>query len=278
LSFEEMAPIVPSTVNLTGDGGDPQQLNAVRSTPNLFATIGLAPIVGRTFAPDDASSEAVVVSERFWLRRFGGDPAAVGRTITLDGVPHEIGGVVPGDFRFPMGEKDVLIATDLPPAVLANRGNFNWSLVAKLRAGVSVEAAETELRTIGAAINAESPNTTTETPAVVPLRETLARSVGPAGAARDVGPTLFALIGAVMLVLLVACANVANLMLARAMMRQKELAIRKTLGAARGRVLRQLLTESTLLAGASVLLGLGLAVACFGYLTRLLPDTLPASA
>jgi len=276
-SFEEMAPVVPGTANLTG-GGEPEQLSVVRSTPNLFATIGLAPIAGRTFAPDDAASEAVVVTEGFWRRRFGDDAAAVGSTIVLDGVPHEIVGVVPRDFRFPFGEKDVFIATAFPPEVLANRGNFNWSLVAKLRAGVSLEAAEAELRAIGAAINAENPNTITETPAIVPLREALVRSVGPASAARDVGPTLFALIGAVALVLLIACANVANLMLARATARQKELAIRKALGAARSRVFRQLLTESALLAAVGVMVGLGLAVACFGYLTRLLPATLPASA
>jgi putative ABC transport system permease protein len=278
-SFEEMAPVEPATVNLTGDGGEPERLMAVRSTPNLFATIGLEPIVGRTFVAEDGASEAVVVSEGFWLRRFGGDPAAVGRTITLDGVPHEVVGVVPRDFRFPIfpvAEKDVFIATAFPPEILANRGNFSWFSVAKLRAGVSLEAAEAELRTIAAALNAETPNTMPRTPALVPLRETLARSVGPSD--RDVGPTLFALLGAVALVLLIACANVANLMLARATVRQKELAIRKALGAARGRVLRQLLTESALLAGVSVLLGLGLAAASFGYLRRLLPDTLPASA
>ena len=277
-SFEEMAPVVPATVNLTGDG-EPEQLIGVRSTPNLFATIGLAPIVGRTFLPDDDASEAVVVTEGFWRRRLGGDPAAVGRTITLDGSPHEVVGVVPRDFRFPnypFNEKDVFIATVFSPEVLAQRGNFNWSLVAKLRAEVSLDAAQAELRAISAAINAEVPNTISDTPVLVPLRETLARSVGPSD--RDVSPTLFALLGAVALVLLIACANVANLMLARATVRQKEFAIRKALGAARGRVLRQLLTESALLAGASMLLGLGLAAASFGYLTRLLPNTLPASA
>jgi putative ABC transport system permease protein len=275
-SFEDMAPVVPGTVNLTGNGGDPERLSAIHTTPSLFATIGLAPILGRTFAPDDGAREAVVVSEGFWLRRLGGDPAAVGRTITLDGVAHEVVGVVPPDFRFPFGEKDVVIATVFPAEVLANRGNFNWSLVAKLRAGVSREAAQAELRAISVALNAETPNVISPTPVLVPLRETLARSVGPGG--RDVGPTLFALLGAVALVLLIACANVANLMLARAAVRQRELAIRKALGAARGRVLRQLLTESALLAVVSVLVGLGLAAACFGYLTRLLPSTLPASA
>ena len=128
------------------------------------------PILGRTFTADDGDDEPVVVSEGFWFRRLGGDPAAVGSTIVLDGVPHAIVGVVPRDFRFPFGEKDVFIATAFAPEVLANRGNFNWSLVAKLRTGVSVEAAQAELRAIGAAINAENPNTITETPAVVPLR------------------------------------------------------------------------------------------------------------
>ena len=270
-SFEEVAPVVPSSMNLTG-GGEPERLAAVRTTPNLFATIGLAPVVGRTFVPDDGANEAVVVSERFWLRRLGGDPAAVGRTITLDGSPHLVVGVVPPDFRFPRGEKDVFIATVFPPELLAEQGAFIWYVVAKLRAGVSIEAAQAEMNTVAEVLRAE--NRSGQPVVVVPLRKTLARGDL---TARDVRPTLIALLGAVALVLLIACANVANLMLARATVRQKEFAIRKALGAARGRVLRQLLTESTLLAAMSVLVGLGLAAACFGYLTRLLPATLPAS-
>jgi putative ABC transport system permease protein len=271
-SFEEMAAVVPSSMNLTGEG-EPERLAAVRTTPNLFATIGLAPILGRTFAPDDGASEAVVISERFWLRRFGGDPAAVSRTITLNGTPHPVVGVVPPDFRFPYGEKDVYIATDFSPALLAEQGAFIWSVVAKLRAGVSIEAAQAEMNAVAAALRAE--NSAGQPVVVVPLRETLVRG---GLTARDVRPTLLALLGAVGLVLLIACANVANLMLARATGRQKELAIRKALGAARSRVLRQLLTESAVLAGLGVVLGLGLAAACFDYLTRLLPATLPASS
>jgi putative ABC transport system permease protein len=276
-SFEEIAPVVPITVNLTGDG-EPERLAALRTTPNLFATIGLTPIVGRTFVPDDAAGEAVVVSEGFWLRRLNGDPAAVGRTITLDGAAHVVVGVVPGDFRFPHGDKDVFIATIFPPELLAERGAYIWSVVAKLRPDVSLEAARAEMAVLAAALEAESPSTGRGAAVtVVPLRETLARRTGPVGS-DVVGPTLIALLGAVTLVLLIACANVANLMLARGAVRQKELAIRKALGAARGRVLRQLLTESMLLAGVSVLLGLALAAACFGYLARLLPATLPASS
>lgn len=274
-SFEEMAPVVPVSVNLTGDG-EPERLSAVRTTPNLFTTIGLAPIVGRTFVPEDAAGEAVVVSDGFWLRRLGGDPAAVGRTITFDGSPHVVVGVVPRDFRFPMGEKDVFIATSFSPETLAERRAYIWSLVAKLRPDISIEAARTEMRTIAAALEAESPDTGRGAAvAVVPLRETLSR--GGVSIAPDVGPTLMALLGAVTLVLLIACANIANLTLARATVRKKEFAIRKALGAAPGHVLRQLLAESTVLAATSVLVGLGLAAACFGYLTRLLPESIPAS-
>ena len=271
-SFEEMTPVAPASVNLTG-GGEPERLSAVRTTPNLFATIGLAPILGRTFAPDDGAEEAVVLSERFWMRRLGGDPNVVGRTITLDGSPHVVVGIVPPDFRFPFGEKDAFIATVFPQELLAEQGSFIWSVVAKLRPGVSIEAAQAEMNAVSATLRAE--NGPGQPVAVAPLRDSLVRGNL---TTRDIRPTLIGLLGAVGLVLLIACANVANLMLARATVRQKELAIRKALGAARGRVLRQLLTESGMLAGLGVVGGLGIAAACFGYLTRLLPATMPASS
>jgi putative ABC transport system permease protein len=268
-SFEEVALIESVGLNLTEDGGEPERLSGLRATPNLFATIGLAPLLGRTFEPDDGAVQAAVVSEGFWLRRLGGDPAAVGRTIMLDGAVHTVVGVVPRDFRFPYTEQAIYIATAFSPEFLAQRGNYSYYAVAKLRPEVSLEAARAELRTVSAALEAESPGTGRGAAAViVPLRDHIAGSVA---------PTFTALLAAVAFVLLIACANVANLLLARATIRQKELAIRKALGAARGRVLRQLLTESALLAGVAALAGLSLAAACFGYLTRLLPPTLPAS-
>ncbi len=181
-------------------------------------------------------------------------------------------GVVPPDFRFPYGDKDVFIVTAFPPELQAEQGSFIWSIVAKLRAGVSIEAAQAEMNSVAEVLRAE--NRSGQPVVVTPLRDTLVRGNLTAS---DVRPMLMALLGAVALVLLIACANVANLMLARATARQKELAIRKALGAARGRVLRQLLTESALLAALGAAVGLGLAAACFGYLTRLLPVTLPAS-
>src|SRR5690349_12697568 len=117
-SFESMSALEVADFNLTGDGGEPERLAGVRVSPNLFATIGLMPILGRTFTADDGDDEPVVVSEGFWFRRLGGDPAAVGRTITLDGSPHLVVGVVPRDFRFPNGEVDVFVPTVWAPEVL----------------------------------------------------------------------------------------------------------------------------------------------------------------
>jgi predicted permease len=275
-SFESMAPIEVAFFSLTGDGGEPERLSGLRTTSSLFSTLGLMPLIGRTFAPDDGTGEPVaVISEGFWLRRLGGDPAAVGRTITLDGSPHLVVGVVPRDFRFPDGEVDVFVPTVFAPEILAQRTNYYWYLVAKLKPDVSIDSARAEMTAISAAIAADSPNTGAVGVTIVSLRETLASGDGLVG---DIAPTLRVLLGAVALVLLIACANVANLLLARATARQKELAIRKALGAARGRVLRQLLAESMLLAAVGAVIGLLIAVASFGYLSRLLPTTLPASA
>jgi len=268
-SFESMSALEPMDFNLTGDGGEPERLAGLRASPNLFETIGLMPILGRTFTADDDANDPVVISEGFWLRRLGGDPAAVGRTITLDGSPHLVVGVVPRDFRFPNGEVDVFVPTVWAPDMLARSTSYVWWSVAKLRDGVSVQAAAAELSSVAASLERDFPNTGRGAAAsIVPLQEQL--SVG-------FTPTLRALLGAVALVLLIACANVANLMLARSTTRQKELAIRKALGAASGRVLRQLLTESALLAAISLAIGLGVALGCLGYLARLLPNTLPAS-
>ena len=268
-SFESMSALEPMDFNLTGEGGEPERLAGLRASPNLFETIGLMPILGRTFTADDGADDPVVISEGFWLRRLGGDPAAVGRTITLDGSPHTVVGVVPRDFRFPNGEVDVFVPTVWAPDMLARSTSYIWWTVAKLRDGVAVQAAAAELNSVAASLERDFPNTGRGAAAsIVPLHEQL--SVG-------FTPTLQALLGAVALVLLIACANVANLMLARSTTRQKELAIRKALGAARGRVLRQLLTESALLAAISVAVGLGVALGCLGYLARLLPNTLPAS-
>ena len=154
-SFESMTAVEPVSFNLTGDGGEPERLTGVLTSENLFETIGLQPLLGRAYGPGDAADNAVVVSEGFWLRRLGGDPAAVGRTITLDGSPHLIVGVVPRDFRFPEGENDIFVPTVFAPEVLARTTNYYWYIVAKLRAGVSLEAARAEMNAV-AALRAEA--------------------------------------------------------------------------------------------------------------------------
>src|SRR5688572_9534901 len=155
-SFESLAPIEVAFLSLTGDGGEPERLAALRTTSDFFGTIGQMPLVGRTFAPDDGTGEPVaVVSEGFWLRRLGGDPAAVGRTITLDGSPHTVVGVVPRDFRFPGGEVDVFVPTMFAPELFTQFNNYYWYLVAKLRPDVSIEAARAEMAAISAALEAE---------------------------------------------------------------------------------------------------------------------------
>ncbi|MCC6202983.1 MAG: ABC transporter permease [Gammaproteobacteria bacterium] len=277
-SFASMSALEPGDFNLTGDGREPERLPGVRATPNLFATIGMAPLLGRTFAPDDGAGEPVaVVSEGFWVRRLGGDPSAIGRSITLDGTPHSIIGVVPRDFRFPRGEIEIFVPTVFPPEVLARRTSYYWYLVARLRDGVTIGAARAEMQTIAATLDRESPNTGRGVAAtVVPLREQLANTRTLVLTAAN-SSTLAVLLGAAGFVLLIACTNVANLMLVRTATRAKELAIRKALGASRGHVLRQLLSESLLLALLGVGVGLVVALACSGYLTRLLPSTLPAS-
>ena len=196
-SFGSMTPIEPSSFNLTGDGGEPEQLAGVRTTANLFETIGLQPLLGRTFLPTDAAENAIVVGQGFWLRRLGGDANVVGRSITLDGTTYTIVGVVPRDFRFPNGEVDVFVPTVFTPEVLARRTSYYWYIVARLRAGVSTEAAQAEMNAIAIALESESPKTGRGVRAsLVPLREQVARGVSlftrchfdARGAARRGGP------------------------------------------------------------------------------------------
>jgi putative ABC transport system permease protein len=152
-----MTAIEPGSFNLTG-GGEPERLTGLRATPDLFDTIGLQPLLGRTFLPDDVSNNVVVISEGFWLRRLAGDPAADGRTIDSDGSPHMVVGVVPRDFRFPQGDNDVFIPTAFAPDVLARYQSYYWYIVAKLRAGVELGAARAEPRATADALRAEFPD------------------------------------------------------------------------------------------------------------------------
>jgi predicted permease len=268
-SFADMAAMTDATYNLTGTG-EPQKLAGVRTTANVFAVLRMQPIVGRTLMPDDDRPDAnavVVLDARVWRSQFGGDPGVVGRTILLNGLPHIVVGVVPPDFQFPVKNAGLWVPARFTPQELAVRTSYVMDVVARLKPGVDLRAARAEMTAIAQRLAREFPFNRGIGTAVTPLHDHLARPARPAMAM---------LAGAVVLVLLIACVNVANLLLARAASRQRELALRKALGAANARVVRQLLTESAVLAAAGAATGIALSTLTFRYLTRLVPGGLPS--
>ena len=261
-AFEEMAAFADTRLVLTG-GTAPEEVTAQLAIGDVFAVMGVAPFLGRTFTPAemaDANATVTVLTHAFWQRRFGSDPAIVGRTVPLNGKPTTIVGVMPPDVRLLMKSNslvgkpnDVWVPLPLPESARTPRGR-SISVIARLRPEVDVAQAQTQMTTIAAGLAAEFPAFDTGWGVrVLPLRDELAG---------DLRPALLMLAGAVAFVLLIACANVANLLLARGAVRQREIAIRSALGAGRFRVIRQLLTESLVigLAGGAV----GLLVAQWG--------------
>jgi predicted permease len=256
-SFEDVAGFMNLSYNLTGEG-EPERLAAVRTTPNLFAVLALQPLVGRTFAPDETAeaTPVVVMGQDLWTRRFGADAGIVGREINLDGAQYTVIGVVPPDFKTPSGifagEIDVWMPTWFSAAERAERNTLVMYTVARLLPTVTLSQAQADMSSIASALGEEHATNRGRGVLVASLQEHIARNVR---------PTLLTLAGAVAILLLIACANVANL----------------PLGASHGRVLRQLLTESAVLAGAGLALGTGLAVLSFAYLARLVPAQFPSA-
>jgi putative ABC transport system permease protein len=280
-SFENLAVHRPENLSLTGEG-PAQSLLAEKVSGEFFDVLGVHPILGRTFQRGDEKAGGgptgltVVLSHAFWEQHFKGDRSVVGKLITLDGRPFTVIGIVSADFSFPIdhdpAEIFVPIAIDASSAdgskpETEQRGSHSLRGIGRLKAGATAAQADAELRTIAAALARQYPDSNTKFSAgAAPLREDL---VG------DVARGLYVLFGAVGCVLLIASANVANLLLARATVRQKEIVLRSALGASRGRIIRQLLTESILLAAIGGFCGLLLAVWGTEFLVSLVPENIP---
>ncbi len=270
-AFEELSATFDSAVNVTG-GGTPEQLVAQYVTPDFFAALGASPLLGRTFTPDEGprgKSDVVVLGYGLWQRRFGGDPGIIGRTIQLNDRPRVVVGVMPPGVQLFLKTGSLTSKPAelwLPFAFTADdrepHGRY-LSAIARLKPGVSLDRARAQMSAIAASLETELPTFDAGwSVRLVPLRQELSGEIRPA---------LVVLSGAVLFVLLIACANVANLLLARTAARDREIAIRVALGAGRRRVMRQLLTESIVLAVAGGAAGLLLAQWALDFLVAIAP-------
>ena len=267
--FEHVAVITGWRPTLSG-GAEPEPLPGEQVSHEYFTVLGVAPAVGRTFRDQDDvpnAARVAIISDGLWKRRFGGASDAVGRPIVLNGEPHEIVGVLPPGFRPVIAASAEVWRPLRLNVVNPSRGAVILRSVARLAEGLSIERAQADASALARRLEAEHPQFNEKTGfLLIPLHE---RVVG------DIRGGLLTLLGSVAFVLLIACANIANLLMARASSREREIAVRMALGAGRGRVIRQLLTESLLLAAIGGAAGIGVGVWAVDGLLALAPATAP---
>jgi predicted permease len=270
-SFEEMGAFGGQAYNLGGDG-EPERVEGQWVTAEVFRVLGVRPVVGRVFGGEDAAPgapAAVVLGYALWQSRFGGETSVVGRSVLVDGAPHVVIGVMPGSFHFPNRGAELWISKTFVDDDYEDRTDSYVDAVARLSKDVSVDQARAEMRLVAAQLEQAFPDENARASATVEgLRD---------GLPPETRLLPLALLAAAACVLLIASTNLTNLLLARAMVRRKELAVRAALGAGRERLVRQLLTESLLLALAGGALGVLIAVSAMPVLARLVPNSLPVA-
>ncbi|HEX8680239.1 MAG TPA: ABC transporter permease, partial [Chthoniobacterales bacterium] len=265
--FASTAAFYTANANLGANGAEPERVPRAGVTSGFFKVLGVQPVRGRAFVPEEdqqKTQSVAIISDGLWKRRFGSDPAVVGKQILINARPATIVGVMSAGFELPE-QTQIWMPAGIDPAE-ESRDNRSVSAIARLAPGVDLTQAQSRISAINAQLASTFPDTNKGWDAnVAVLHERLVR---------EVRPSLLALLGAVGFVLLIACANVANLLLARSAARQKEIAIRAAMGASRSRVVRQMLTESVLLSAIGGLGGLLLSV----WLTDLLVSIVPEGA
>jgi predicted permease len=279
--FEDFSIFIGGSFNLS-TGERPERVEGIRASSSLFTLLGVNPERGRVLLPEEdqpGKPRVAVISHELWQRRFGGDPGVVGSAIKINDAETTIVGVLPADVSLRremmptvggMERADVILPLPLSAEVLSNRGSENFNVMARLRPGVSLALAQTQADAIAERMKQEHPDN-------YPMHGGLSLSVVPVfeQVVGEVRQALLVLSVAVLFVLLIACANVANLLLARATAREREFALRTALGAGRGRIIRQLLTESMLLSVVGGGLGLLLAMWSLDWLRALSPGNIP---
>src|SRR5262249_21379052 len=262
-AFSDISAVTGRTLTLS-DRDEPERFTGAAITWNMFSLIGVQPVLGRQMREEEdrpGAPRVVLLSHGLWQRRYAGDPSIVGRTIAVNGNPHTVIGVMPPKFQFP--EQAQLWIALTPIEYRSPRTARDLGVFARLKPGVSFDEARRDVRAAADRLAREQRDDEGWSADAVTLRDDMVPS--------DIRLVVFTMMGAVTLVLLIACANVANLLLSRATVRQREIAVRTALGAGRLRIVRQLLTESVLIAIAAAPLGVGIAYVGLRWLTVSIP-------